>query len=182
MKGTHLVRAIGLALLMTAMPAMPQEQREQQAAEREWLAAHNAARAEVGLAPLRWSNALARDAGDWAMHLADRRTFQHTPDHLRGGQGENLWRGTRDHYSPWQMISYFVAEKRDFRPGTFPHVSHTGRWSDVGHYTQIIWPETQEVGCATARNHRHEVLVCRYWPAGNVMGTRLDPAERLSRR
>ncbi|PKP92679.1 MAG: SCP-like extracellular, partial [Alphaproteobacteria bacterium HGW-Alphaproteobacteria-15] len=48
--------------------------------------------------------------------------------------------------------------------------------------TQIIWPETQEVGCATARNHRHEVLVCRYWPAGNVTGRRLDPAERLSRR
>jgi hypothetical protein len=31
-------------------------------------------------------------------------------------------------------------------------------------------------------NARHEVLVCRYWPAGNVIGYRLDPAARLSRR
>ena len=68
-----------------------------------------------------------------------------------------------------------LACRAAFRPGVFPDVSRTGRWSDVGHYTQIIWPETQEVGCATALNASHEVLVCRYWPAGNVIGYRLDP-------
>jgi uncharacterized protein YkwD len=178
----NITRTVGLALLMAATPALPQDYLSPLEPERVWLAAHNIAREEVGLAPLQWNQSLARDAEDWANTLAERRVFQHAPYDVRKGQGENLWQGTRDRYSPWQMISAFVAEKRDFRPGTFPNVSYTGRWSDVGHYTQIIWPETQEVGCATARNRSDEVLVCRYWPAGNVMGTRLDPLNRRSSR
>ncbi len=174
------------ALLMAATPALPQARSQDQRplfpAEQEWLAEHNAARADVGLGPLRWNQSLKSDARDWADTLARRGAFQHAPDPLRRGQGENLWKGSRDRYAPWQMIDLFIAEKRYFRPGVFPNVSSTRSWADVGHYTQIIWPETQEVGCATAVNARHEVLVCRYWPAGNVMGYRLDPAARLSRR
>ncbi|MBU7581154.1 MAG: SCP-like extracellular [Porphyrobacter sp.] len=180
------VRLIGAALLMAAAPALPQERSNDQRplfpAEQEWLGEHNAERAELGLEPLRWSHALRRDAQSWADHLAARGAFHHASHEQRQGQGENLWMGVRDTYTPWQMIDGFLAEKRIFRPGVFPEVSTTGRWSDVGHYTQIIWPETREVGCATAVNRRNEVLVCRYWPAGNVMGYRLDPRERLSRR
>ena len=180
------IRLFGAALLMAAAPALPQVTQQNQRplfpAEQEWLSEHNAARADVGLGPLRWNHALMRDARVWAENLAERRTFQHDPSLLQRGQGENLWRGDRDRHAPWEMIDLFVAEKRIFRPGVFPDVSSTGRWSDVGHYTQIIWPETQEVGCATAINARHEVLVCRYWPAGNVMGYRLDPARHLTRR
>ena len=175
-------RILGLVLLMAATPALPQAHRPLPLHEQQWLDAHNAARADVGLGPLVWSDDLARDAEDWAIELADRGDLDHASLKARKGQGENLWRGTRDRYAPWQMIDMFVAEKRDFRPGIFPQVSRTGRWSDVGHYTQIIWPDTAEVGCATARNRKHEMLVCRYWPAGNVMGTPLDLATRLSRR
>ena len=175
-------RSLGLMLLMAATPAVPQDYLAPPSPERVWLAAHNIAREDVGLAPLQWNPTLARDAEDWAIHLAQRRTFGHAPHDVRKGQGENLWRGSRGRYSPWQMIALFVAEKRDFRPGTFPDVSRTGRWSDVGHYTQIIWPATQEVGCATALNRNDELLVCRYWPAGNVMGTRLDPEDQVARR
>jgi uncharacterized protein YkwD len=186
MRSSYLVyviaRLTGIVLLMTAAPAVPQDRGFLLPPEQEWLAEHNAAREDVGLGPLSWNPALARDAQVWAADLAKRQAFQHAPDLRTRGQGENLWKGTRGSYAPWQMIDLFVAEKRDFRPGTFPDISHTGRWSDVGHYTQIIWPETQQVGCATAVNARHEVLVCRYWPAGNVLGYRLDPTERLSRR
>ena len=177
-----LTRLGAVPLLMAAAPVLPQEQARLAPAEREWLEVHNAARAEVGLGPLVWNPALAGDARDWAESLAARRSFQHDPRLHERGQGENLWRGTLGHFAPWQMIDMFVSEKRHFRPGIFPQVSRTGRWSDVGHYTQIIWPQTRQVGCAVARNRSDEVLVCRYWPAGNVMGTRLDPAERLTRR
>jgi hypothetical protein len=50
-------------------------------------------------------------------------------------------------------------------------VSRTGNWSDVGHYTQIVWPASQRVGCATASNRANDYLVCRYLPAGNIVGT-----------
>jgi hypothetical protein len=183
---TLLARLAGATLLMAAAPALPQDvpddQRPLFPAEQKWLSEHNKARAAVGLPPLRWNHDLRRDARDWAEDLAARRAFHHSPDLLQQGQGENLWMGTRERYAPSQMIDGFLAERTAFRPGTFPDVSKTGRWSDVGHYTQIIWPESEEVGCATALNAKHEVLVCRYWPAGNVMGYRLDPQTRLSRR
>jgi hypothetical protein len=64
----------------------------------------------------------------------------------------------------------FLDERRYFRPATFPHVSLTGEWADVGHYTQIVWRETKEVGCAIDSAKGQDVLVCRYFPAGNVQG------------
>jgi pathogenesis-related protein 1 len=41
-----------------------------------------------------------------------------------------------------------------------------------GHYTQIVWAGTQEVGCAVARGGRREVWVCNYDPPGNWAGKR----------
>ena len=71
------------------------------------------------------------------------------------------------------MIGTFVDEKRHFRRGTFPDVSTTGQWRDVGHYTQLIWRGTQKVGCAVAPGGGQDWLVCRYWPAGNTMGQKV---------
>lgn len=176
------LRCACAALLMAAAPAHPQVSRAPDAAAGEWLEAHNAARAEVGMQPLAWSPALARDAASWAEHLAAKDLYEHATPEQRRGQGENLWRGPRDRWSAWETVGFFVAEKRDFRFGTFPDISTTGKWRDVGHYAQVIWPDTREVGCALARTSSDEVLVCRYWPAGNIWGQRLAPPERVTRR
>lgn len=173
---------LGLILLMTATAAWPQERLRSDDAAQVMLEEHNAARADVGLEPLRWSDRLADDAADWASHLARRNLYDHAPADVRKGQGENLWRGSRDRWSPAEMIGFFVQEKRHFRPGDFPNISRTGQWSDVGHYSQIIWPTTREVGCAIARTEYDEVLVCRYFPAGNIWGARIDPREHVARR
>jgi uncharacterized protein YkwD len=135
------------------------------------LTMHNGERKNLGIAPLAWSPELAAQARQWAMSLARRRTFEHSSG--GSGQGENLWMGMAGYYSPEDMIGGFLAERRWFRPGVFPRVSRTGRWSDVGHYSQIVWPATRQVGCALARGGGDEYLVCRYWPAGNVMGQRV---------
>lgn len=146
------------------------------------LEAHNDERAEFGAAPLRWNARLAREAHRWAERLASEEVLRHSSADERGGSGENLWMGTAGHYDAVQMMNYFSNEKRYFRSGAFPNVSSTGDWADVGHYTQIVWAETREVGCSTVRGARFDVLVCRYWPGGNVMGTRLAPRARLSQR
>jgi uncharacterized protein YkwD len=135
------------------------------------LAAHNRERARLGIPGLAWNDRLAGQAQQWANSLARRRAFEHARG-LRG-VGENLWTGTTGFYSPEEMIGGFIEEAQHFRPGKFPNVSRTGNWSDVGHYTQLIWPATREVGCALARGRSNEVLVCRYWPAGNVIGQRV---------
>lgn len=177
-----IIRLAAMALLMTATPALSQADRANSPVEDEWLAAHNAARTEAGMALLGWSNRLAKDAAAWAKHLAEHELYEHATPDQRKGQGENLWRGPRDRWSQRDVIGFFIAEKRDFRFGTFPDISRTGRWSDVGHYSQVIWPETREVGCAVARTRSDEVLVCRYWPAGNIWGQRIDPPRQVRRR
>lgn len=150
--------------------------------EQVWLSAHNAERAEFGVAPLNWNPRLAQEARTWAHRLAREEALRHASTGERGGRGENLWMGTAGYYSAAQMVGYFVDEKRHFRAGEFPLVSRTGNWADVGHYTQIVWADTREVGCATARGPRFDVLVCRYWPSGNVMGTHIAPQRHVARR
>jgi hypothetical protein len=40
----------------------------------------------------------------------------------------------------------------------------------VGHFTQLAWRDTREVGCARATSVREDILVCRYTQAGNYIG------------
>jgi hypothetical protein len=135
----------------------------------EILAAHNAARAEVGTPPLAWSAKLAADAAPWAQELARRGRLEHSAAGDRSGEGENLWMGTAGGYTPAQMVGGWASEHARFHPGVFPDVSKDG-WQAVGHYTQMIWRDTNEVGCALAHSERWDVLVCRYAPAGNRVG------------
>ena len=164
------VTAIGLAF---APAATARDSAASDPFAAELLTAHNQERANFGSAPLSWSPDLARDAQVWANRLAREGRMRHGSQFERKGQGENLWMGTAGYYSLTQMMSYFIAEKRDFKHGEFPHVSRTGQWRDVGHYTQIVWADTREVGCAVARGGRDEFLVCRYWPAGNTYGRKV---------
>ncbi len=139
--------------------------------EERLLLAHNAERERMGIAPLVWSDRLTRQAQRWADYEALHGIYDHAQE--RHGAGENLWMGPAGHHSPEDMVQAFIAERRYFRPGRFPEISSTGNWMDVGHFTQVIWPGTQEVGCAIADGAGNEYLVCRYFPAGNVMTQRV---------
>jgi hypothetical protein len=137
------------------------------------LQAQNAQRSAMNVPPLAWNDSLARDARQWAIELAASGRFEHSPD--RPGedpQGENLWAGTPRAFSPEAMVALWSAERRDYRPGVFPDNSRSGDVENVGHYTQMIWRSTRQVGCATAVGRNEEVLVCRYSQAGNVYGER----------
>jgi hypothetical protein len=137
------------------------------------LAAQNAERSAMGVPPLAWNPALAADARRWADQLAATGRFEHSPDEPgQEPQGENLWAGTPRAYAPEAMVALWAAEKRDYRPGVFPNNSRSGDVERVGHYTQLIWQASRQVGCATAVGAREEFLVCRYSQAGNVYGER----------
>ncbi len=132
---------------------------------------HNAERARQGQRALQWDNALARDAIAYAQSLADQDRFEHSAQSPGDdAQGENLWMGSKHGYNWDDMVAMWLVEGQNTKSGAFPNVATKGDWSDVGHYTQMIWPETQRLGCGLAANRRDEYLVCRYYPAGNVLG------------
>jgi hypothetical protein len=136
------------------------------------LASHNAERAALDLPTLVWSETLAAEAAVWADRLAELGRLEHSPGYQRPGDGENLWMGTADAFTLEEMVGDWAEEKRLFRYGVFPDVSTSGNWHEVGHYTQMIWKHTSEVGCALASRDGWDVLVCRYSPAGNIVGER----------
>jgi uncharacterized protein YkwD len=141
------------------------------------LAAHNVERVRVGAKPLTWSPILAENAQKWANHLAGTATFEHAViSKAEGDQGENLWMGTRQSYEVEEMVQAWIDERKLYKPGKFPANSTSGNWTDVGHYTQLIWHDTRKVGCAIAANQNDEFLVCRYDPPGNWQGQ--NPLER----
>ena len=136
---------------------------------------HQAERAAVGVPPLRWSEALAADAARWGRQLARSGSFEHeveVTDDL-DTPGENLWMGTAGAWSPGEMVQSWAGEKRAFHNGSFPNVSRSGNWDDVGHYTQMVWRNTGEVGCALISDGSMDYLVCRYARTGNIDGERV---------
>jgi len=135
----------------------------------------------VGLQAMAWDAELAAAAADYAAELARTGRWGHSAPEQRQGQGENLWMGTRAAYTPEEMVDGWLTERRMFRRGTFPNVSRSGSWHDVGHYTQIIWRDTLRVGCAVRSSRSYDYLVCRYTGPGNVMGERVGPVSVASR-
>src|SRR6185437_1599321 len=132
------------------------------------LAVHNQERTAVGVPPLVWSDELAASAKPWAEHLATTPEFSH--DSSRGNVGENIagFNPSLGISAPGEGQSLWVNEKKDYHGGVLTQ----DNWHQSGHYTQMVWKNTKEVGCATASGsgHPYSILVCRYNPPGNFIG------------
>jgi pathogenesis-related protein 1 len=129
----------------------------------DMLAAHNAVRARIGIPPLTWSDKLAQHADTWAYVLLTRKQFAHSP---KPSYGENLFEIGGAAASPAQVVREWAAESRDY------DYKFNKCRGVCGHYTQVVWAATKEVGCAVARNSRLEIWVCNYDPPGNWIGKR----------
>lgn len=133
----------------------------------EIVAAHNQYRSGVEVSDIEWSGDLANEAQEWADHLTSIGQLEHSHT---DGEGENLSMGSTGGYSVTDFVNGWGEEKKYFVGGTFPNVSSTGNWQDVGHYTQVVWRDTTQVGCAVASDGSNDYLVCRYTPPGNFDG------------
>lgn len=143
----------------------------------QMLEAHNQLRREVGVPEVTWSEELAAFAQTWANVLIREGGLRHRPaaERNNGQIGENL----ASIYSsapggavrsPRQAVRGWAEEKAHY---SYDSNSCTPG-EECGHYTQMIWADTTEVGCAVARNEdaTEEVWVCNYNPAGNIVGQR----------
>ncbi|MEG4799993.1 CAP domain-containing protein [Microcoleus sp. ARI1-B5] len=186
-KGTSLLTATGIGLALTTLsigltlnltPASAKTQKMSDDSkivaqkvslnQAEILTAHNQYRQEVKVSAIKWSSSLAASAQQWANNLASTRSFQHSKS--QGKYGENIWRGTSGAYSQTKMVDSWGSEKQYFIANqAFPNTCKGG-WQKCGHYTQIIWKNTTEVGCGIASGGGNDYFVCQYNPPGNYQG------------
>lgn len=130
---------------------------------RDMLAAHNEIRQRAELPPLAWSDRLAAVAQDWADHLLAQGQFYHRP---RPKFGENLLEIDGSEAVPSEVVAIWAGEASNY---SYRFNTCHGM---CGHYTQLVWNTTREVGCAVAHNATREVWVCNYNPPGNWVGER----------
>jgi hypothetical protein len=82
---------------------------------------------------------------------------------LQGGSyGENLAQG---YATPTLAIDSWADEEGDYN-------YEKRKFSiEVGHFTQLVWKNTTSVGCGAADcDSAGWLLICEYWPPGNVIG------------
>jgi pathogenesis-related protein 1 len=142
------------------------------------VAAHNQWRREAGVPDVQWSENLAASAQQWANNLAQTNAcnMRHSSDRKFG---ENLYWASPIRYStgatklqavtPAQVTDSWGNEKRDYDYA----VNTCASGKVCGHYTQVVWKTTTDVGCAKAMCGDHsQVWVCQYNPPGNWRGQR----------
>jgi pathogenesis-related protein 1 len=129
--------------------------------EKSLLEAHNRLRAKHCAPPLSWSPKVAASAQKWANTLRDRGCML---GHSGGQYGENLAAGTEGAMDAAQVVGMWYEEikRYSFRRGGFS--------MKTGHFTQVVWRETTQVGCGHSRCNGLDVWICQYDPPGNVEG------------
>ncbi|XP_048875517.1 LOW QUALITY PROTEIN: uncharacterized protein LOC125746025 [Brienomyrus brachyistius] len=130
--------------------------------EKEALEAHNARRQQHGAPPLSLDLDLCRETQKWAEHLVQQNALQHSDTDL----GENIfykWSSNKAPVSGKDAVESWYSEIKDY------DFSKSGHQEKTGHFTQVVWKDSQEMGIGMATDGKGKVImVARYRPAGNI--------------
>lgn len=116
-------------------------------------------RSQHNATALTWNTSLADAASSWASTCQWR--------HSGGATGENLALG----YPNMPSAIDAWGNERTLYDFSAP----TGFGHETGHFTQLVWKDTTFLGCAAVdcsgkNSLKGYVVVCEYWPPGNVVG------------
>jgi len=116
---------------------------------------HNEARARRGAAPLLWSKTLSESA----QAVADTCVFAHSNTNY----GENLAIGT---YLDCEAGTKLWVDEE----GLYDALPEPGFSSQTGHFSQVVWKNSLQVGCGYKACPNGRYVVCQYYPSGNWIG------------
>jgi pathogenesis-related protein 1 len=170
MKRQHIL----LLVLLSLLPLL-QSQDFSRDEINEILAAHNIARAAKCQPPLTWDPKAAIVAQNYAATCPAGHNGNRNSQYLTaGGVCDSSWpycsTGILGENIAWmtagtltQFVNLWVDEQKDWNCGTLPSYQ-----SGTGHYTQVVWDNTERVGCGRHSTcNKMEILVCDYFPPGN---------------
>ena len=125
-----------------------------------WLESHNNYRALHGVPSVTWSDTVAASAQAYANTCPD--------SHSGSGYGENLARATYD-MAENGVVQWWYDEEPLY------DYDNPGFSSETGHFTQVVWKGTTQIGCGFNSGCSYPwsnstVWVCQYNPPGNYIG------------
>ncbi|MEP2275033.1 MAG: CAP domain-containing protein [Reichenbachiella sp.] len=124
---------------------------------------HNYWRSEVGIGDISYSDELATAANSWAIELKKQGCNFSTS---QNAYGENIFKGTVGYFTVGDAVDSWGAEKQNY--DYKKNKCETGKI--CGHYTQIVWKNTTEIGCAKTLCDGSVIWICNYNPPGNFVG------------
>lgn len=151
---------------------------------------HNVHRANhTNTGPLDWSDALAATAlkiANSCVYAHDTETDQ---DQYTDGYGQNIGAGYPPEGVPGMITNSMYNDEAPAYEGLYgqdnPNMSNFHVW---GHFSQIAWRNTKEVGCATVKcdvlqnaSGMFYFTVCNYAPPGNFGGQYTNVGTRLGK-
>ncbi|OVA05748.1 Allergen V5/Tpx-1-related [Macleaya cordata] len=147
--------SLTLALLMHVSQAQNSPQ--------DFLAPHNAARANVSVGPMTWDTTVAAYARDYA----NRRVGDCNLTPSGGRYGENLAWSSAD-LPAGEAVKLWASQKEFYDYG-----SNSCKGGECRSYTQVVWRNSVRLGCASVTCRTGGTFViCSYDPPGNVVGRR----------
>lgn len=134
---------------------------------------HNYYRAQHQVGNLALLSALTTMAQASANDMAAKNTFEHTGKTYNGNYcGENL-------YKCWTTASSCISTGEEAVVDWYNEISaynfnKQGFSSETGHFTQVVWKNTKNLGCGVANGKDGSwtttTVVCNYYPGGNYLG------------
>ncbi|KAJ3603833.1 hypothetical protein NHX12_028574 [Muraenolepis orangiensis] len=129
--------------------------------QQEFLATHNTYRSKHQSPPLSLSGTLNASAQTWAEYLLNIRSMQHSDS----SDGENIYYASssaRINLTGKEAVDSWYSEVKDYK------YRSPGFKSNTGHFTQVVWKESTEVGVGVATDGKRVFVVGQYRPAGNM--------------
>ena len=140
------------------------------------LQVHNDARNEVGVSPLVWSEKLEQQALKYAKQIARTNNYEHS--NTKDGENLAMFYEYEESnkvktyiYSDTPLYDASMAWYEEIKDYKYSKIKRFRIGPKIGHYTQMVWKDTKEVGIASAISKNGKVyVVARYYPVGNYLG------------
>ncbi|XP_044188103.1 Golgi-associated plant pathogenesis-related protein 1-like [Thunnus albacares] len=128
--------------------------------KQEFLETHNTYRARHGAQPLTYNSELNAAAQKWADHLLQTNSSEHSKS------GENIFNMSSSEplkLTGKEAVESWYNEIKDYNWG------RPGFSGSTGHFTQVVWKESIELGVGLATDGNNVFVVGQYRPPGNML-------------